>query len=367
MKAEVALVLAVLIMAGTLGGVYYIQSATPQQMVGPSGEVGTTTFSVCGDTNLGDPSICAHNGLNTSYHCMPMTARIYQINSDGSYSLISSETLTEGTVATSVTTTLPCKDATGNNIKYRAWFAATDNSGTTDGYKSGYVDFDFVTSAKPTVTFETAKIDEIVLRLYDDTAKAYVYTIATASIGNTAGDIDASVNSTGFQITGADFVWNTTAPGTIGLTDISNLGTDSEINAVLHFKVHATNSTVAQANDGNTYWAVDLQSEDDWDSSVTSMGSLPLVSNVPVKISNLNYDIVYDANSLTPVKGVEKTINFYTKALSGVNPDDDVKLGFFTEGYYVSSSTQSMGLGVSKDDSSKTLVYTEQEWTIRVD
>jgi hypothetical protein len=107
---------------------------------------------------------------------------------------------------------------------------------------------------------------------------------------------------------------------------------------------------------------VDGQDLSDWDAPTITAEGNPSVTEIdcPTKLSNDGYDWCFElASSGIPyhVEDSWKSINIEQRALSGVNPSDNIVVTFATSGYYIATNSEEMKMGYFKDDSGKTYVY----------
>lgn len=360
-KTAIALVLVTIIVLGGLGWYGINKMAQSFEDSTITAEKVASSTNICGEDNTGTPYFCAYDAKNTSRHCMAETVYLYQETTPGEYEYASiSKTLTDKGTPTSLGTAISCQNEKGVPINYRGYFQSVNiGSGQADasgtgGYSGGYIDFT-MTSANPTVMYNTPKIHTIVFRFWDKLNNGYIYA------EDAVNDIDGNSNTTGYQQNTQEFTWNTTVAPDVTAA-ITTLGADAEMDGTLYVKVHATNSTTAifGSETLNNYIAVDIQSGDDWDINSINIGGLSEVDVVPTRIGNLNYDIVFDANDVMPFTKTATTLDWNVRTIGGVNPDDDIHIGFFFEGYFLSEGSFDMKSGVSKDDSTKTIIFTHQ-------
>lgn len=186
--------------------------------------------------------------------------------------------------------------------------------------------------------------DQVRFKAYDESNKGYVYADAETSANTWVGSGSTFYSNTGNSTGDSDG---------LGIAQ----GEDFEYN--VNFGVNTTEATDKKANDYKYFVAVDRQSLADWQELELSIEDGTVVkadeNDYDQKISNDGYDDIYE------IKGVDitdssHTLNVYGYPKSGVDPDDNIKLGFVTSGLYKHTTDTGLGLSTNKDDSSSTYV-----------
>lgn len=196
---------------------------------------------------------------------------------------------------------------------------------------------------------QTPDLGMLRAKVYDNDARAYLYTNETGDGGTSAGTwLDLSIyNSSTYSTTAG--AWQTQP----------TIATDGFLDYTITVQTNSSTATDTQFNDQSLLITIDLQSEDDWAEPTTlNFDGENLLNNevdCPTKISNLGYDYCY--TSAKTIKTTAMDLDIYVKALSGVNPDDDVEIGFFTSGWVASTIDNSAKVAYADDSPSKALVY----------
>ncbi len=193
-----------------------------------------------------------------------------------------------------------------------------------------------------TIEVTTPEQAELIFNVYDEMDKAYVYEYQDSSAGTWSP---------------AGSVWYSTTSNSTGKT----IGQDGYYIYTISTKTNATAAVDRQYTDQRLYLAFDIAQSNDWqEPSITSPGVTITRVDCPTKIANLGYEYCYDiTKDGKPLILEDSQVDFKIEqhAIAGVDPDDNVVIGFFTSGWYVSTIDAGAKLGVSKDDGAKTLVF----------
>jgi len=316
----------VLVMFFAVGGLNIIQNAVggqqptttttqPGQAVG--GQLVTTN---CGDDGKGTIGIRAINPLNTTgKEYIAIEGYKYLVNG-GSKSFI-------GTFSTNA-------NATPMTLSYDCGRTYVLTSFASDGSHTS-VEYSF------TANQETSAIDlsvnqqaGLLMRMYDNNEKKYIY----ATDSNDASS---------WQATGTTFK-STTSNSTATTLDVGQC-----LDLTIEYKSNTTAGTDTIFTDMQSFFGINANSEGNNDystpSSVSLNGvSLSSMSGVDNYLVNNGYENVY----VSDVKLGQSTASLRVQIcpISGINPDNDIKIGVFTSGLYESTSSSDAKIGISKDD-----------------
>lgn len=290
--------------------------------------------ALCGDDAMGELRLAATNPLNTSAkEYLVVTARMY--TPDGTYT---------GDITTSASG-LPAEgsgtDCSFCGQDYTYYVAASDGSHTsTTG--------DILCSDGSSQVFNLPQQAGLIFKVRDEEDDGYVF----ASAETTAG---------GEQASGTSF-YSTTSNST-GKT----IGTDESFDYTIWTRINKTAAIDTQFTDASLLVAENADDLSDWDEPAVSIsGATVSTVDCPTKISNDGYDYCYEATQnggALVVGGSWVKTNIQQQALGGVNPSDDISVGFFTSGYYVKTLSEDMAIGYNKDNPAKDYVYTGQTAT----
>ncbi|PKM92305.1 MAG: hypothetical protein CVU81_01210 [Euryarchaeota archaeon HGW-Euryarchaeota-1] len=313
----------VFVMFFAVGGLNWVQSAVsgqqpattqPSQAMG--GQLVTTQ---CGDDGKGIINLRAINPLNTTgKEYIAITGNVYLV--DGSKSFIG--TFSTNANATPTTLSYDC----GRNYVLTSF--ASDGSHTS-------VEYSFTanqeTSAKDLAVNQQAGL---LMRMYDNNEKKYIYA-------------DGSDDASSWQATGTTFK-STTSNSTATTLDVGQC-----LDLTIEYKSNTTAGTDTIFTDMQSFFGINANSEGNNDysnpSSVSLNGmSLSIMSGVDNYLVNNGYENVY----VSDVKLGQSTASLRVQIcpISGINPDNDIKIGVFTSGLYESTSSSDAKTGISKDD-----------------
>ena len=313
---------------------------------------GASIYGPCGSTNQGELRFGAVNPLNTSNaEYEAITARVYKL--DGANEIF------DGTISTTAGQAYQTA-ASGYDCQcgttYKIYFPASDGTSTSRHME--------MTCSGPSVTTKTdgsaavmpiPQQTGLVFKVYDNDAKKFVFQGSTET---TAGSWAASTAT--YYDTSAN---GTTSTGT-------TVGTGGYVDFSIYFEVNGTLYDDRQFNDQGFMIGFDLQDKSDWsDPATVEIAGITMtkMSECPSKIANDGYDVCYEATSgLSSITNSPNLLHVIDYGKSGVNPTDDIKVGFFTPGYYVSKTGEVMKMGFNKDDSSETSVFTVQHITLSI-
>lgn len=133
--------------------------------------------------------------------------------------------------------------------------------------------------------------------------------------------------------------------------------------------------TVSQWQDQEFIMAMDAGDLSDWQKPSISVAGATVTELMPGqyndKIKNDGYDWVWkitgaDGKALNVCCGTFTKIEILQYGKAGVNPSDDITLGFYTSGYYTHTLDDAMGMSTHQDDSSQTAVYTPQTLVLSI-
>ena len=349
MKEKSAFI-AMLLLAVVLGGIFLIalKSQGPLSTVSQTDKTtGQTTITLappsCDPQATQSPELryALKNQDNPQTEYLAVKTYVYE----GEFSATNLPTdASFKTTFTTATTGIPARGS-GVDIdcgkKYTIVVPAVDGVSTSTMFvmESASNDNTKVVSGTTSISNESG----LIARIYDDEAKAFVYGSADTSAGT-------------WHARGTTYY--STTSNSSGNTIIA----DGYYRYTISVETNATASTTSRFNDQETTVAIDRQSSAQWDSpnSLTFNG-VDLIGNkysLPTKLANLNYDDGYLVPNNPTIKSAVKDLKVEQHALSGINPTDDIGVGIFTSGYYISTKDNSAKLGYAKDDPSATLVYT---------
>lgn len=308
-------------------------------------------LSVCDDDGRGELRAAIFNPLNESAtEYIAATARLYEVSADGTENYKGPITLaTSGLPAIGSGTTLTCFTPDNKLKQYRMYVTASDGSHT-----SGY--YDFTAELDTVIEMAIPQQGVLVAKVYDNNEHGGVY-------GDTETSTSTYIASTGsfYSITG-----NATTDST-GTT----VGTNGDFDYTM--TVYTASATDVQFTDQSQLIAIDRQDRTDWEEIMIGIESttvnIETLDSCPSKISSDAYDDCYELTQggepLVIGSGTDKRkVSVEGNAKSGVNPTDDVKVGFGTKGWYKETVGSDVKLDYNKDDSSETYVYTMQSWTL---
>lgn len=304
------------------------------------------------------------NPLNTAKENKVQTVRVYQVAAGTDASTLTSaadadyvgtvDTISTGLIADGAGWECEC-DQTYLMVSTRDKLIGMDNTSNSSTVFTMVCEKNENTVIKSGST-QTPDLGMLKAKVYDNDAKAYVYTNKSGDGGTSAGSwLDLSIYNSS--------AWSTTA----GAWETQpTIGTDGYLDYTITVSTNSSTATDIQFSDQSLLIGVDLQNEDDWAEPTTlSLGGEDLLVNeidCPTKISNLGYDYCY--TSAKTIKTTAVDLDIYVKALSGVNPDDDVKVGFFTSGWISSTIDNSAAIAYTDDSPSKTLTYLSNNITL---
>ena len=351
--AFVALALGlVVVLGGFLGTTQPAAGAIVQQQVATEELTGALTeiadASVCDEDGRGEIRAAIYNQLNESgSEYLAATARLYEV--------VNNEEVYKGPVTLATTglpaigsgTAITCFDNSKNLKTYRMYVEASDGSHTSAMFE--------VQAGLDVVIDEPVQQQGVLVgKTYDNDAKGYLYAATEATAGGWAASASTFYSTTG-NVTGD-------STGT-------SVGTSGDFDYTLTVYTNAT--TDVQFTDKSLMIGIDRQDRTDWEELYIGIEGTTVnieTLDCPSKVSSDAYDDCYEITKggvpLVIGSGQEKRdVSIEGNAKSGVNPTDDVKVGFFTKGYNKETTSAGMRLDYNKDDTSDTYVYTAQYFT----
>jgi hypothetical protein len=216
----------------------------------------------------------------------------------------------------------------------------------------------FTAAENVEVNAKVANQSGLIFKVYDDEARGYLY----ESTEHTA---NVSAGATNYA-TGKTFM--STTSNTTGTA----VGLGGYYDYTIYLSTNGTASTKSQFEDQQLLIAIDGQDLSDWNKPTLSIPGAVITELAPGsysdKIKNDGYDWVYSVTGTDGkplhVDSTWKKLTIQEYAKSGVNPSDNIKLGFYTAGYAVKTLEDSMLMSTHSDDSSQTAIYTTQDLTL---
>jgi len=319
------------------------QQQTSEELAGAMTEIADA--SVCDENGRGEIRAAIYNPLNESAsEYISATARLYEV--------VGNEEVYKGPVTLATTglpaigsgTTITCFDNSKNLKSYALYVPASDGNHISAKYE-------FQAGLDVVIDEPVPQQGGLSGKTYDNDAKGYLYEDTETSAGGWAASASTFYSTTG----------NSTGDST-GTT----VGTSGDFDYTL--TVYTAGATDVQFTDKSLMIGIDRQDKTDWQELAVGIeGTTVNIESLtcPSKISGDAYDDCYEITKggapLIIGSGQEKRdVSIEGNAKSGVNPTDDVKVGFFTKGYYKETAKAGMKLGYNKDDTSDTYVYTAQ-------
>lgn len=299
------------------------------------------------------------------YNSMDTTATTYTQNTIRVYQLIAGTEVYYGDVATAstgviargnTTATLTITGYDENNLiyDYVAYVVAADNSRTSGR-------FTFTAAEDVVKTYAVPNQGNATFKVYDEENRGYLY----ESTEHTANVSAGTAYVTGKTFTGKS---SNSTTGTI-------IAMGGYYDFTVYFSENGTIGTTNQFEDQRLLVAIDGQDLSDWLAPTLSMSGAVITKLEPGqyndKIKNDGYDWVYQISKAdgTPyhVDSTWQKLRIQQYAKSGVNPADDIKVAFYTSGWFKQTVGDGMKMDSHKDDSSQTAVFTVQDLTLDID
>ena len=312
-------------------------SPTAFQIAPPITEVEEEVAEVqvaCGNDGLGELRLAFSNPLNTSATEYVATAvRIYK--PDESYTGDITATINGLPAEGSGTSCSQC----GQDYTY--YVEASDGSHTST--TGSIVCEDGSSNVAP-----LPQQAGLLFKVRDEEEVAYVYPSAETS-ANTLVASGTSFYSTTSNSTG------------------NAIGTDEDYDYTVWTQINKSAAIDTQFTDQSLLMGMNADDLSDWDEPyVNPQGAASSMVDCPTKISNDGYDwcweITTNGQPLT-IAGDYVKVNIQQQALGGVNPSDDITVGFFTSGYFKKTLSENMALDYNRDNPAKSYVYTGQTLT----
>lgn len=315
-----------------------------EQPAAPPNAVSSTLFDADGYGKY-RPAIL--NPLNTTTNeYKAATILVYKLVNGAEKFYDTVTTVTTGHVTQANALKIVGLDSNGNLQKYVAYVPASDASMTSGR-------FEFTAAGDVSPTYYIPDQAGLIFKVYDDTAKAYLYGNNETSAGGLHG-------------TGATF------NGTVTTDTKAKVGTGGNFDYIIYFETNGTAATDTQFTDQSFLIAIDAQDLSDWKEPTLTLPGATITKlasgGYNDKISNNGNDWVYkvevNGKPLVVKDAFQKlSIQMYAKA--GVDPTDSVAVSFITGGWYQETNGENMKQDTHKDDTSNTAVYTAQTITLQ--
>lgn len=333
---------------GNSGKADTVLNPTPQPTLPPAQ---AATKSLFGDDGKGIYRPAIYNSMNsTATEYLSATMRVYKLvnNVEVFYGTVVTQT---GGIQASGTGTLSIEgyDSTGNLQKYVAYVPATDGTITSARYT-------FDAAEDVAAEYPVPKQATLLFKVYDNENRGYVGETSelTAAYGGLVATgrtfFSTTSNSSGYAV------------GAGGLVDYK-----------IYFETNGTASTATQFEDQIFIVGVDAQDLSDYDEPSLTMDGAVVTKLNPGeyndKIKNLGYDYIYKITvngKPLHVASTFKKLDIQVNAKGSVDPTDDIKVGFFTGGYFKQTVGSAMLMDTHKDDSAQTGVFTVQDVTLSI-
>ena len=350
--------LAAIVFIAVIGALYVTGNFNLPMQVVQTGQTGTgagttipTTLPTCPDTMQTTLTINWQNVKDTTQSdTFDITAYLYKVNGndvvyDSSITDTTSGSKTLDCGATYYICPVSADGYGGDNSKI---YNIVSGNAQIVSYNGAQCVKITTKGASMSLTVGGSRHGALEFRVFDLLNNDYVYASAASS---------ALTYQTG----------DTTYKTTTSNSSANAVGTAGELHYKVEFRANATNHDWA---DQGFYILVDA-STTKWNIPTVVLDNIELTDvkgslTTEEAAAYSDYEYVYRVDK--EVVNKLHYLDFYIKALSGVNPgaSDDVKIKFAPIGQYLSVDGITVKKGAIKDDSSKTAVFTATELTFDV-